>query len=58
MIYSELGLTDDARKEFEELSRHDFANLPSDVAWLGTMSYLLSALRKENNHSMPASALT
>jgi class 3 adenylate cyclase/tetratricopeptide (TPR) repeat protein len=41
VIYSELGLTDDARKEFEELARHDFADLPPDVAWLGTMTYLV-----------------
>ena len=41
VIYSELGLTDDARKEFEDLARHDFADLPRDVAWLGTMTYLV-----------------
>ena len=41
VIYSELGLTDDARGEFEELARHDFADLPHDVTWLGTMSYLV-----------------
>jgi class 3 adenylate cyclase/tetratricopeptide (TPR) repeat protein len=41
VIYSELGLTDDARKEFEELAQEDFADLPPDVAWLGTMTYLV-----------------
>jgi tetratricopeptide (TPR) repeat protein len=41
VIYSELGLTDDARKEFEGLAQHDFADLPLDVAWLGTMTYLV-----------------
>jgi tetratricopeptide (TPR) repeat protein len=41
VIYSELGLTDDARKEFEDLARHDFADLPADVAWLGTMTYMV-----------------
>ncbi|MGA8641157.1 MAG: adenylate/guanylate cyclase domain-containing protein [Candidatus Binatus sp.] len=41
VIYSELGLTDDARKEFEDLAQDDFADLPSDVAWLGTMTYLV-----------------
>ena len=41
VIYSELGLTDDARKEFEDLAQHDFADLPRDVAWLGTMTYLV-----------------
>jgi len=41
VIYSDLGLTDDARKEFEELARHDFADLAHDVAWLGTMTYIV-----------------
>jgi tetratricopeptide (TPR) repeat protein len=41
VIYSELGLTDDARTEFEGLAQHDFADLPPDVAWLGTMTYLV-----------------
>jgi len=41
VIYSELGLADDARKEFEDLARNDFAELPPDVAWLGTMTYLV-----------------
>ncbi|MGA9724475.1 MAG: adenylate/guanylate cyclase domain-containing protein [Candidatus Binatus sp.] len=41
VIYSELGLTDDARKEFEDLAQDDFADLPLDVAWLGTMTYLV-----------------
>jgi tetratricopeptide (TPR) repeat protein len=41
VIYSELGLTDDARKEFEDLAQGDFADLPPDVAWLGTMTYLV-----------------
>ena len=29
VIYSELGLTADARAEFENLAQHDFADLPS-----------------------------
>jgi class 3 adenylate cyclase/tetratricopeptide (TPR) repeat protein len=41
VIYSELGLAGDARKEFEDLARHDFADLPPDAAWLGTMTYLV-----------------
>ena len=41
MIYTELGLTDDARKEFEDLAQHDFADLPRDVVWMGTMTYLV-----------------
>jgi class 3 adenylate cyclase/tetratricopeptide (TPR) repeat protein len=41
VIYSELGLTDDARMEFEGLAQHDFADLPLDVAWLGTMTYMV-----------------
>jgi tetratricopeptide (TPR) repeat protein len=41
LIYSELGVTDEARVEFEDLAQHDFADLPRDVAWLGTMTYLV-----------------
>ena len=41
VIYSDLGLTDYAREEFEGLAQHDFADLPLDVAWLGTMTYLV-----------------
>ena len=40
VIYSELGLTTDARAEFENLAQHDFADLPRDAVWMGTMSYL------------------
>jgi tetratricopeptide (TPR) repeat protein len=40
VIYSELGLTTDARAEFEILAQHDFGDLPRDVAWMGTMTFL------------------
>ena len=40
VIYSELGLTAEARSEFETLARHDFADLPRDAVWMGTMTYL------------------
>ena len=40
VIYSELGLTTDARAEFEVLAQHNFADLPRDAVWMGTMSYL------------------
>ncbi len=40
LIYSELGRTADARAEFENLAQHDFADLPRDTVWMGTMSYL------------------
>ncbi len=41
VIYSELGLTSDARAEFENLAQHDFADLPRDSLWMGTMTYLV-----------------
>jgi tetratricopeptide (TPR) repeat protein len=40
LIYSELGRTPDARAEFENLAQHDFADLPRDSLWMGTMTYL------------------
>jgi tetratricopeptide (TPR) repeat protein len=41
LIYSELGQTADARAEFENLAQHDFADLPRDAMWMGTMTYLV-----------------
>jgi len=41
VIYSELGLTADARTEFENLAQHDFADISRDSLWMGTMSYLV-----------------
>ena len=41
VIYSELGRTTDARAEFENLAQHDFADLPRDAMWMGTMTYLV-----------------
>ena len=41
VIYSDLGLTADARAEFEILAEHDFADLPRDSSWMGTMTYLV-----------------
>jgi tetratricopeptide (TPR) repeat protein len=40
VIFSELGLTTDARAEFEILAQHDFADLPRDAVWMGTMTFL------------------
>jgi class 3 adenylate cyclase/tetratricopeptide (TPR) repeat protein len=41
LIYSELGRTVDARAEFETLAQHDFADLPRDAMWMGTMTYFV-----------------
>ncbi len=41
VIYSELGLTADARTEFENLAQHDFADISRDSLWMGTMSYMV-----------------
>jgi class 3 adenylate cyclase/tetratricopeptide (TPR) repeat protein len=40
LIYSELGRTQEAREEFEQLARNDFADLPRDALWIGCMTYL------------------
>jgi len=41
VIYSELGLTTEARAEFENLAQHDFEDLSRDFVWMGTMTYLV-----------------
>lgn len=41
LIYSELGLTQEARAEFEHLAQHDFADLPRDALWMACMTYLV-----------------
>jgi tetratricopeptide (TPR) repeat protein len=40
VIYAELGRMAEARAEFETLAMHDFADLPRDTMWMGTLSYL------------------
>jgi tetratricopeptide (TPR) repeat protein len=40
VVYAELGRTAEARAEFETLAQHDFADVPHDAMWMGTMSYL------------------
>jgi tetratricopeptide (TPR) repeat protein len=40
LIYSELGREREARREFEHLARHDFADLPRDSLWVGCIIYL------------------
>ena len=34
MLYTQVGRTEEARKEFERLARSDFADLPRDLFWL------------------------
>ena len=41
VIYSELGRTAEARVEFEHLAKHDFADLPRDSLWMGTMTFMV-----------------
>jgi tetratricopeptide (TPR) repeat protein len=41
VIFSDLGLVADARAEFEILAEHDFEDLPLDMVWMGTMSFLV-----------------
>jgi len=40
LMYTELGMADEAREQFDLVAADDFAGLPTDVLWLGTMSYL------------------
>ncbi|MCI0695274.1 protein kinase [candidate division KSB1 bacterium] len=40
LIYSELGLEQEARTEFEHLAANDFADLPQDVIWMTYIAYL------------------
>ncbi len=40
LIYAELGLEHEAREQFEILAQHDFADLPRDALWMGSMTYL------------------
>jgi class 3 adenylate cyclase/tetratricopeptide (TPR) repeat protein len=40
IIYSELGDVVEAREQFETLARDDFADLPRDPLWMGTLTYL------------------
>jgi DNA-binding CsgD family transcriptional regulator/tetratricopeptide (TPR) repeat protein len=40
LIYSELGLEQEAREEFEQLAVDDFARIPQDARWVTCMTYL------------------
>jgi predicted ATPase len=40
VIYSELGRRQAAHDQFEHLARFDFADIPQDSMWMGTMTYL------------------
>ena len=40
LIYSELGLEQEARAEFEQLAAHDFTDLPQDAVWSTCITYL------------------
>ena len=51
VIYSELGRTADARAEFENLAQHDFADLPRDAVWMGTMTYLVDVCTFLGDHA-------
>jgi tetratricopeptide (TPR) repeat protein len=51
VIYSELGRTADARAEFENLAQHDFADLPRDAVWMGTMTYLVDICTFLGDHA-------
>ncbi len=39
-LYGELGREGEARAEFERMAADDFADLPRDAVWLGTVTFL------------------
>lgn len=41
LIYSELGLVDEAREEFERLAHRNFLDFPRDAMWVGCITYLV-----------------
>src|SRR4029453_5249774 len=41
LIYSELGLTEEAQTEFAHLAQHDFTDIPQDALWMACMTYLV-----------------
>jgi DNA-binding CsgD family transcriptional regulator len=43
LIYTELGMTDEARAEFEALAADGFAAVPRDGLWPGCLGYLAEA---------------
>jgi DNA-binding CsgD family transcriptional regulator/tetratricopeptide (TPR) repeat protein len=40
VIYSELGLVQETRAEFERLAAHDFTDIPQDAVWVTCVAYL------------------
>ena len=40
LIYSDLGLESEARAQFEHLAVSNFASIPQDALWVGSMAYL------------------
>ena len=40
VVYSELGLEQEAREMFERLAANDFADIPRDSMWVTSMTYL------------------
>jgi class 3 adenylate cyclase len=40
LVYSELGLEQEAREMFERLAANDFADIPRDAMWVTSMTYL------------------
>jgi predicted ATPase/DNA-binding SARP family transcriptional activator len=40
LIYSDLGFESEARAQFEHLAANDFAGMPQDALWVGSLAYL------------------
>jgi tetratricopeptide (TPR) repeat protein len=41
LIYSELGLTQEAQAELDQLAQYDFTDTPRDALWMASMTYLV-----------------
>jgi len=41
LIYSEPGLTQETRTEFEHLAQHDFTDISRDALWMASLTYLV-----------------
>ena len=54
LLYSELGYTEKARAQFDQLAKSDFAEVPRDANWLLSTSYLadVCASLRDSTHAM------
>jgi len=56
LVYTDFGVLDEARREFEPLAANDFADLPQNEYWMITMSNLAQVSILIGDHSRAAAA--